>query len=133
MVKEFRDFIMRGNVMDLAVAVIIGAAFSAIVSSLVADVITPGLLNPVMERLQVDKLEGLAWNGILYGKFLAAVINFLVVAFVIFMLVRTINRVQTRFETKKEEAAPTTKKCDQCLMEIPLEAKKCGHCTSVLA
>jgi large conductance mechanosensitive channel len=85
MLKEFKTFIMRGNVVDLAVAVIIGAAFGAIVNSLVADVITPLLLKPTMESLGVEKLEGLAWNGVLYGKFLATVINFIVVGFVIFL------------------------------------------------
>mgnify|MGYP002624079794 CR=1 FL=1 len=109
MLKDFREFIMRGNVIDLAVAVIIGAAFSAIVSSLVADVITPGLLNPVMDKLKVDELAGLEWNGILYGKFLAAVLNFLVVAVVIFMLVRSINKAQALFEKKKEEEAKEEK------------------------
>jgi len=106
MLKEFRNFIMRGNVMDLAVAVIMGAAFSAIVSSLVADVITPGLLNPVMEKLQVEKLEGLSWNGVLYGKFLAAVLNFLVVSLVIFLLIRTLNKVQAAFDKKADEEKP---------------------------
>ena len=77
MLKEFKTFIMRGNVVDLAVAVIIGATFGAIVNSLVADVITPLLLKPTMESLGVEKLEGLAWNGVLYGKFLATVINFI--------------------------------------------------------
>jgi len=103
MLKEFRDFIMRGNVMDLAVAVILGAAFSAIVSSLVSDVITPAALNPVMETLKVKELAKLTWNGILYGKFLAAVLNFLVVACVIFIMVKVMNKMQTAFMKKTEE------------------------------
>ncbi len=103
MLKEFRDFLMRGNVMDLAVAVILGAAFSAIVSSLVSDVITPAALNPVMESLKVKELEKLSWNGILYGKFMAAVLNFVVVAAVIFVLVKVTNKIQTAFIKKKEE------------------------------
>ncbi len=74
MLKEFKAFIMRGNVVDLAVAVIIGGAFSAIIGSLVADVITPLILKPALEAAQVDKLENLSWNGVLYGKFIGTVI-----------------------------------------------------------
>lgn len=105
MLKEFRAFIMRGNVVDLAVAVIIGAAFSAIVSSLVADIITPLILNPVMKRLEIDDLQKLSWNGVLYGKFIAAVINFLVVAFCIFMMVKGMNKAMS-LRKKKEEEVP---------------------------
>lgn len=101
MLKEFKAFILRGNVIDLAVAVVIGAAFNAIVSSLVADVITPLVLNPAMKAAGAEKLDGLAWNGALYGKFLATVINFLVVAFVLFVVVKTMNRLQNI--KKKEE------------------------------
>lgn len=104
MIKEFKAFILRGNVVDLAVAVIIGAAFGAIVSSLVTDVITPLLLNPLMEKLHVSKLEEVAWNGVLYGKFIATVINFVVVAFVIFLMVKGMNKM-----IKKKEAAPAPK------------------------
>ncbi|MGV3630873.1 MAG: large conductance mechanosensitive channel protein MscL [Bacteroidota bacterium] len=104
MLKEFKEFIMRGNVVDLAVAVIIGAAFNTIVSSLITDVITPLILNPAMKALDVSELEKVAWNGVLYGKFIAAVINFLVTAFIVFLLVKAMNR----FKRKKEEelAAP---------------------------
>ncbi|WP_013627416.1 large conductance mechanosensitive channel protein MscL [Rubinisphaera brasiliensis] len=112
MLREFRNFIARGNVMDLAVAVILGGAFSAIVSSLVKDIITPGLLNPVMKAAQVEKLEGLVWNGVRYGSFLAAVINFLIIAFVIFLLVRIVSNVQKQFddepEPEKKDPAPST-------------------------
>lgn len=97
MLKEFRAFIQRGNVMDLAVAVIMGAAFGAIVTSLIADIITPVLLNPVMQAAQVDELAQLTFNGLKYGTFIAAVLNFLVVALVMFLLVRTMNHM-----TKKE-------------------------------
>lgn len=105
MLKEFKAFILRGNVVDLAVAVIIGAAFGAIVSSLVADVITPLILNPAMEKLHVHKLEELVWNGVLYGKFIATVINFVVVAFVIFLMVKGMNRI-----IKKRDEAPAAPK-----------------------
>lgn len=117
MFKEFKSFILRGNVVDLAVAVIIGAAFSAIVSSFVTDVITPLVLKPAMDSLGVAKLEELAWNGVLYGKFIATVINFLVVAFCIFVMIKAINK----FQKKKEEtpAAPAGPTKDQeLLMEI---------------
>jgi large conductance mechanosensitive channel len=101
MLKEFKSFIMRGNVVDLAVAVIIGAAFSAIVSSLIADVITPLILSPVMKSMGVDELNKVAWNGVLYGKFLASVINFIVTAFIIFVMVKAMNKMK-----KKQEEAP---------------------------
>ena len=95
--KEFKEFAVKGNVVDLAIGVIIGGAFGAIVSSLVTDVITPLLLTPA----NVDKLDALIWNGVAYGKFLAAVINFLCIAFVLFILVKGINKLK-----KKEEEAP---------------------------
>ncbi len=102
MISEFKDFISKGNAMDLAVGVIIGAAFGAIVNSLVSDVITPALLNPALKAAQVENLDELKTEGgILYGKFLAAVISFLVIAFVIFIMVKAINSMK-----KKEEPAP---------------------------
>ncbi|MBS7785999.1 large conductance mechanosensitive channel protein MscL [Flavobacterium sp. CYK-55] len=102
MVSEFKDFIAKGNAMDLAVGVIIGGAFGAIVNSLVSDVITPALLNPALKAAQVENLAELKTDGgILYGKFLAAVISFLVIAFVIFIMVKAINGMK-----KKEAPAP---------------------------
>lgn len=99
--SEFKDFIAKGNVMDLAVGVIIGGAFSGIVTSLVADVITPLLLNPALKAANVADLALLKTEGgVLYGKFLAAIISFLVIAFVIFLLVKGMNGMK-----KKEEAA----------------------------
>jgi len=101
-ISEFKDFISKGNAMDLAVGVIIGAAFGAIVNSLVADVITPALLNPALKAAHVENLADLKTEGgVLYGKFLAAVISFLVIAFVIFIMVKGINSMK-----KKEAAAP---------------------------
>jgi large conductance mechanosensitive channel len=117
MLKEFRDFIARGNVLDLAVAVIMGGAFGAIVTSLIEDLITPLILNPVMKAAQVEELAQLAYNGIKYGNFLAAVLNFLVIAFVIFLLVRSINNMMKKPEPKKE--APAAPPADvQLLGEI---------------
>jgi len=103
MIKEFKTFILRGNIIDLAVAVIIGAAFSAIVGSFIVDVITPLLLKPAMDSLGVSQLEKLSWNGVLYGKFLASVINFLVTAFIIFLLIKAVNKAKIN---KKEGPAP---------------------------
>ena len=97
MISEFKDFIAKGNAMDLAVGVIIGAAFGAIVNSLVADVITPALLDPALKAAQVENLADLKTDGgILYGKFLAAVISFVVIAFVIFILVKSFNRLKKK-------------------------------------
>lgn len=92
----FRDFIMRGNVIDLAVAVIIGAAFSKIVDSLVADIITPVILNPAMKAAGVDRLAELSAGGVQYGLFLAAVLNFLVIAFCIYVLVQAFEKAKKR-------------------------------------
>jgi large conductance mechanosensitive channel len=117
MLKEFRSFIMRGNVIDLAVAVIIGGAFSAIVGSMINDVITPLLLKPVMEALHVNKLENLGWNGVLYGKFLASVINFIVTAFIIFLLVKAMNRALKK-KADDDAKATTLSKDQELLTEI---------------
>ena len=100
MIKEFKAFIMKGNVMDLAVAVIIGAAFSAIISSLVDDIITPLLLTPAMSAAGVDDIGALAWGAVKYGKFIAAIIKFLVIAWILFLIVKGFNSV------KKKEVAP---------------------------
>ena len=114
MIKEFRDFILRGNVIDLAVAVVIGAAFNAIVSSMVADIITPLLLNPIMKASGAENLNSLGWNGVLYGKFIATVINFVVVGFVLFMVIKAMNKLQNlkkkkEAEVTEEAPAPPTK------------------------
>ena len=144
MLKEFKEFAMRGNVVDLAVGVIIGAAFGKIVSSLVDDVIMPpigrllghvdfsglfiNLGDKPYESLRLAKDAGAPTLN--YGLFLNSIINFLIVAFVVFIVVQWMNRL-----TKKEApaAAPTTKDCPQCAMAIPLAAKRCGHCTAQLA
>lgn len=103
MFKEFKSFAMKGNVVDLAVGVIIGAAFTAIVGSLINDVLTPLLLKPALDYAQLSKLEDLTVLGaVKYGKFLASVINFLIVAFVLFLVVKGVNAAK-----KKEEAKPT--------------------------
>ena len=107
----FRDFIMRGNVVDLAVAVVIGAAFSKIIDSLVGDIITPAILNPAMEAAGVDRLADLSAEGIQYGLFIAAVLNFLVIAFCIYLLIQAFEKVKKRIirqETLAEEAPDAT-------------------------
>ena len=144
MLKEFKEFAMRGNVMDLAVGVIIGAAFGKIVSSLVEDVIMPpigqllghvnfsglfiNLSGKTYETLEAAKAVGAPTLN--YGIFLNNVINFLIVAFAVFLVIHQVNRW-----TKKPApaVAPTTKDCPQCAMAIPLAAKRCGHCTTQLA
>jgi large conductance mechanosensitive channel len=139
--KEFKEFAMRGNVLDLAVGVIIGAAFGKIVSSLVDDVLMPPLgrlLGPVnfsdlfislsgvhYETLKAAKDAGAATLN--YGNFINTIINFLIVAFSIFLMVRSVNRWMP-----KPPAPVTTKDCPQCAMAIPVAAKKCGHCTSAV-
>ena len=108
MISEFKDFIAKGNVMDLAVGVIIGGAFGGIVTSLVSDVITPALLNPALKAAQVADLAGLKTDGgILYGKFLAAIISFLVIAFVIFILVKGLNKMKKKEEVAAAPAGPS--------------------------
>jgi large conductance mechanosensitive channel len=104
--SDFGDFIMKGNVIDLAVAVVIGGAFGKIVESLIADVITPALLKPALEAAKVSDLASLSANGILYGKFLAAVINFIVIAFVIFLLVKSFEAAKRK--TARQEALAET-------------------------
>ncbi len=144
MLKEFKNFAMRGNVVDLAVGVIIGAAFGKIVSSLVEDVIMPPLgqlLNHVnfselfisldgktYATLQAAKAAGASTLN--YGIFLNSVINFLIVAFCVFLMVKQVNRFAA---APAPAPLPTTKDCPQCAMPIPLLAKRCGHCTTQLA
>lgn len=132
--EEFKEFIRRGNVMDMAVGVIIGGAFSGIVTSLVDDIINPilGIFGGVNFDELTLKLTGDA--SLNYGKFITAVINFLIMALIVFMIVKTINKAASRFAAKAEEAEeePATKICPFCKSEIALEAVRCPHCTSVL-
>jgi large conductance mechanosensitive channel len=112
---DFQKFLMRGNVVDLAVAVIIGAAFGRIVTSFVEDIITPVILSPVLTRLNINDLENLSYNGIKYGVFLAAVINFIVIAFAIFIMIRAFEKAKRRF-ARKEAIAEDTAAPDQNLI-----------------
>ena len=101
MLKELKDFLLRGNVVDLAVGVIIATAFGAIINSFVNDIITPLLLNPALEAANVQNIAELAWNGVTYGKFLSAVINFVVIGTVLFFMIKAIEKAQNL--RKKEE------------------------------
>ena len=121
MLKEFKDFALKANVVDLAVAVIIGAAFNAIVSSLVDDVITPLLLTPALKALNAQDLDKLVWGTVKYGKFLAAIIKFLIVAWILFLLIKGVKK----FEKAKEAAPPPAPTAtEQLLTEIRDELKK---------
>lgn len=146
MLKEFKEFAMRGNVLDMAVGIIIGAAFGRIVTSLVEDVIMP----PIGQLVGKVDFSGLFINlggrhfdslvaakaatppgaTLNYGIFINNVINFLIVAFVVFLVVQQMNRLMKK---PAPAAAPTMKDCPQCAMTIPIAAKRCGHCTTQLA
>ncbi len=149
MLREFKEFAMRGNVIDMAVGIIIGGAFNQIVNSLVNDVLMPpiGLLmgrvdfsnlyinlsGGTYESLAKAKEAGAATLN--YGLFINAVINFLIVAFAVFMLVKGINTARRLAEKQKEEEqapTPSTKECPYCFTTIPIKAKRCPHCTSQL-
>ena len=142
---EFKTFIMRGNVIDLAVGVIIGGAFQAIVNSLVNDIIMPlvGLITKgsfenlfvALDGKEYDTLaaaQEAGANVLSYGVFISAIINFIIMAFVIFLIVKSINKLNEKVKKPVEEAAPTTKVCPFCKSEIAIEATKCPHCTSAL-
>jgi large conductance mechanosensitive channel len=123
--KEFKEFALKGNVVDLAIAVIIGAAFGAIVSSFVADIITPAILTPALEAAHVDDLKDLAWGKIKYGSFLASVLNFIVIAFAIFIMIKTMNSMKRRKEEKVAESTPPEYTLqEKLLMEIRDSLKK---------
>lgn len=131
--KEFKEFAFKGNVLDMAVGVVIGAAFSAIVNSLVGDIISP-LIGLIFDK-DFSGLTATVGNvEIAYGAFISAIINFFIVAIVLFLFIKAINsaRKLTEKEEAKEEAAPTTKVCPFCKSEIALDATRCPHCTSKL-
>ncbi|MEO6059945.1 MAG: large conductance mechanosensitive channel protein MscL [Candidatus Limnocylindria bacterium] len=133
MLKEFRDFIMRGNVIDLAVGIVIGAAFGAMVTSFVGDILTPllGVLSvPDFATLSFQAGEA----SVNYGLFLNALISFLLIAAAIFFFViKPVNHMNTRLRKGEPEPAPTTKACPFCATDIPVAATRCPHCTSQLS
>ena len=142
MLKEFRDFALKGNVIDLAIAVIIGAAFGAIITSLVNDIIMPPIgyaLGGVNFNDLFIPLNGVAYASLAeakaagaptinYGVFLNTIINFIIIAFVLFLVVRSINRLKKA----SVPTVPTTKECPFCYTQIPIPAKRCPNCTSDL-
>ncbi len=132
MLKEFKEFALRGNVIDLAVGVIIGGAFGKIVSSLVGDILMPliGLLTGGINLSGLEFTVGEA--AVRYGAFLQAVVDFLTVAFAIFFFVRAFNRLRARPEPAPAPAEPTTKECPYCFSTIPIKATRCPYCTSTL-
>jgi len=144
MLKEFKEFIMRGNVLDMAIGIIIGGAFGKIITSLVNDILMPpiGVLlgNVDFANLFIN-LSGKPYASLAdakaagaatinYGLFVNTVIDFVIVAFVIFLLIRAVNRMRREKETAP--AAPTTKECPYCLSSIPIKATRCANCTSQL-
>jgi large conductance mechanosensitive channel len=129
MLKEFKEFAMKGNAVDMAVGVVIGGAFGKIVTSFLNDVMMPplGLLTGGVDftehRLTLKAAEGAAKAvTVNYGAFITAIVDFTIVAFAVFMLVKAMNTI------KRDEPAATEKKCPECLMNIPIGAKRCGHC-----
>lgn len=128
MLKEFKEFAMRGNVLDLAVAVIIGGAFGKIITSLVADVLMP-LIGLVLGGINFADLSFTVGAAVVkWGAFVQSIVDFVIIAFVIFMIVRAMNRMQKPAPV----AAPTTKECPYCFSTIPLKATRCPNCTSQL-
>lgn len=133
MLREFRDFIMRGNVVDLAVAVVIGGAFALVINSFVVDILTP-----LLGLLGVNDFSQLTWETpggavIAYGNFINALIAFvLIAAALFFFVVRPMNAVQARRAAKEPGETPTTKACPFCATDIPVAAQRCPNCTSEL-
>jgi len=123
-IKEFREFALKGNVVDLAIAVIIGAAFGAIISSLVDDVITPLILTPALDAAGVTDLNRLAWGAVKYGNFLAAVLKFIVIALVLFLFIKGINKIKRSREEPVAPSAPEYSLQEKLLMEIRDSLKK---------
>lgn len=125
--KEFKEFALRGNVMDMAVGIIIGGAFSGIVTSLTDNFINP-IINLIMGNASYTKADVIGFGS----AFLASVVNFVIMAFILFCLIRGINKLMSVGKKKEEPKAPTTKICPYCKSEIPLDAVRCAHCTSEL-
>jgi len=127
--KEFKEFAMRGNVIDLAVGVVIGGAFSAIITALVENIFLP-LIGLIVGGTDISALAvKVGTASLAYGAFLQAIINFLLIALCLFLFVKAVNKMR---KSKEEEPAPEPRKCPYCLSEIPDEATRCPHCTSML-
>ena len=129
-IKEFKEFALKGNVMELAIAVIIGGAFQGIITAFTDD-----FINPIINSIGGAEIGGhfeifSTGQYIEYGAFITAVINFLIMAFVIFLLMKAVNKILSLGHKKEEETAPLTRKCPYCYGEIDIKATKCMHCTS---
>jgi large conductance mechanosensitive channel len=133
MLKGFKEFLLRGNVVDLAVAVVIGGAFGAIVTALVKDLLTP-LIAALVGKPDFSALTFTINNSkFLYGDFLNAVLSFVLIAAAIyFFIVVPVNAINARMRKPGAPAAPATKECPECLSAIPIAARRCAHCTSVI-
>lgn len=132
MLQDFKNFALRGNVVDLAVGVVIGAAFGKIVTSLVTDIITP-IIGIVLHGIDItDLVFTIGVSSIAYGKFLQSIVDFLIIAFAIWIAINQITRLRKKFGLFEEESVPTppTKDCPQCLSKINIKATRCPHCTS---
>lgn len=128
-IKDFQDFVIKGNIFDLAVAVIMGGAFGKVVDSLIKDVITPAILEPTIKASGAKDLESWVVGAAKLGLFISNIITFIVISFVIFLMVRGM----AKFKRKEEKLdAADTKECPYCLSTIPIAATKCAHCTSEL-
>ena len=123
--QEFRDFALRGNVMDMAVGVLIGGAFSGIVTSL-----TDNFINPILSLITQGARYSMTDIGGFASNFLSSVVNFIIMAFILFCLMRMVNKAVSLGKKKEEPKTPTTKECPYCLSQIPIKATKCAHCTS---
>ena len=130
--KEFKEFISRGNVMDMAVGIIIGGAFTAIVNSLVEDIINPLLGCFVSMDFSAWKIPLVGDASLGVGNFINAIISFLIMAFILFSIIKAMNKAASIGKKEEEPAAPTTKMCPYCKSEIAIEATRCPHCTSEL-
>lgn len=126
-IEEFKAFALRGNMMDMAVGVIIGGAFSNIVTSL-----TDNFINPILNLVTGAEVYSLQDVSKFASNFVSALVNFLIMAFVLFCLLKAVNKLASLGRKKEAPAAPTTKKCPYCLSEIPIDATRCPHCTSEL-
>ena len=128
-IRDFQDFVIKGNIFDLAIAVIIGGAFGKVIESLIKDVITPAILEPAIKASGAKDLEGWTVGAAKLGLFISNIITFVVIAFVIFLMVRAM----AKFKRKEEKLdAADTKECQYCLSTIPIAASKCSYCTSEL-
>lgn len=129
MLKEFKDFAMRGNVVDLAIAVVLGGAFGKIIASLVNDILMP-LIGVLLGGVNFSELTYTVGDAVVkYGAFLQAIVDFVIIAFVIFLIVRTMNNMKKKEVTAAE---PTTKECPHCFSTISIKATRCPNCTSQL-